>query len=415
MKKLTVILLLMLATATAFAQKDVATWSLGIKGGLDYYRVEPYAQATDDYWAPFMKSQVLQAGWAAPVIFVERNITPYYGLGVELGYFTYNRSNQMGSYAGGTLDAVLYGSVNISNLVVPNRHGNWKKFAMYGNLGVGAGWYHHDNPNNESKKSFSPLGLLSMTAAYGITNKSELFLEGQYRVYTKEDLGGISERSEHSVDAATLLIGYRFKIGAGSKPHTRNMSPDEFNQKAAAPQPVVEKDEKTPAQVKALENEVKSLQYQIDDLKKEVNNLNKARDNAQNDAIKDLKDKVNALQDLKKGEGAAASVSNIEFEFNSSNLTPNSKVILDEYVRLLNSSKWNKLAITGHTDNVGNAAYNKKLSKARANAVKVYLTGAGIDGSKISTQGFGSERPVISNDTAEGRQKNRRVDFELSK
>ncbi|MGD0279098.1 MAG: OmpA family protein [Smithella sp.] len=66
--------------------------------------------------------------------------------------------------------------------------------------------------------------------------------------------------------------------------------------------------------------------------------------------------------------------------------------------------------IEGHTDNVGNAAYNQGLSEERANSVRQYLIDKfGIDGSRITAVGYGLSKPIASNDTEEGRQKNRRV------
>jgi len=67
--------------------------------------------------------------------------------------------------------------------------------------------------------------------------------------------------------------------------------------------------------------------------------------------------------------------------------------------------------IVGHTDNVGSPATNKKLSADRAESVKRYLVEKGIDESRISTRGAGDTQPVASNKTAEGRAKNRRIEF----
>lgn len=66
--------------------------------------------------------------------------------------------------------------------------------------------------------------------------------------------------------------------------------------------------------------------------------------------------------------------------------------------------------IEGHTDNVGKEAYNQKLSENRANSVRQYLIEKfGIDGSRLNPAGYGYSKPIASNDTKEGRQKNRRV------
>ena len=70
-----------------------------------------------------------------------------------------------------------------------------------------------------------------------------------------------------------------------------------------------------------------------------------------------------------------------------------------------------KIPLEGHTDNVGGLAYNKKLSQRRAGAVKKYLVEKlGIEASHLNAKGYGKIRPIASNATKEGRQKNRRVD-----
>jgi outer membrane protein OmpA-like peptidoglycan-associated protein len=70
-----------------------------------------------------------------------------------------------------------------------------------------------------------------------------------------------------------------------------------------------------------------------------------------------------------------------------------------------------KVRIEGHTDNTGNAAKNRKLSKERADAVKTYLVGKGIAAGRLETRGFGPDEPIASNETKEGRDANRRVEF----
>jgi OOP family OmpA-OmpF porin len=73
------------------------------------------------------------------------------------------------------------------------------------------------------------------------------------------------------------------------------------------------------------------------------------------------------------------------------------------------------LLLAGHTDNVGKPATNVKLSKARAEAVKAYLVKVGVATDKVITEGWGSNKPIASNKTPQGRQKNRRVEFKIIK
>ena len=71
------------------------------------------------------------------------------------------------------------------------------------------------------------------------------------------------------------------------------------------------------------------------------------------------------------------------------------------------------IIISGHTDNVGNPAFNLTLSKKRAFAIKKYLLSKGLLSNQIKTIGYGQTRPIASNRTTEGRYKNRRVEFRI--
>ncbi len=104
----------------------------------------------------------------------------------------------------------------------------------------------------------------------------------------------------------------------------------------------------------------------------------------------------------------------VEFEFDRSELLPVSYPILDEVVRLLQVSTEIKLvSIEGHTDNQGKVDYNQKLSEDRANSVMAYLVSKGIDASRLTATGFGVTKPLQSNDTEAGQQRNRRVEFKI--
>jgi OOP family OmpA-OmpF porin len=70
-----------------------------------------------------------------------------------------------------------------------------------------------------------------------------------------------------------------------------------------------------------------------------------------------------------------------------------------------------KIEIAGHTDNVGTDAYNNPLSVKRAQAVQTYLTGKGIDATRLSAKGYGKTKPLQAGDTEEIRKLNRRVEF----
>jgi OmpA-OmpF porin, OOP family len=101
------------------------------------------------------------------------------------------------------------------------------------------------------------------------------------------------------------------------------------------------------------------------------------------------------------------------FDFDKSVLRPDGKKNIDDAVAKLKGVDLELVIATGHTDSVGSDAYNQRLSERRAAAVKEYLVSKGIPASKITTIGKGESQPVATNKTAEGRQKNRRVDIEF--
>lgn len=104
---------------------------------------------------------------------------------------------------------------------------------------------------------------------------------------------------------------------------------------------------------------------------------------------------------------------NLEFESGNSVILQKSYSSLDELVILLKKKPSYILFIDGHTDNVGNAESNLKLSRDRAESVKKYITEKGINGSRITAMGFGMTRPLLPNSTPEGRKKNRRVELQI--
>jgi len=104
---------------------------------------------------------------------------------------------------------------------------------------------------------------------------------------------------------------------------------------------------------------------------------------------------------------------NIQFNAGNSVLTGRSREILLEVANVLDRYPDIKLEAHGYTDSEGPANVNKNLSQQRAQACIDVISEAGIDRERLKAVGFGEEKPIASNDTATGRQKNRRVEFKL--
>jgi len=110
---------------------------------------------------------------------------------------------------------------------------------------------------------------------------------------------------------------------------------------------------------------------------------------------------------------AVFELENVEFEFDKAVLTPMSLEILKPVLATMKENETLEIELSGHTDNIGSKQYNQKLSEARAKAVADYLIKNGIDSKRIKTVGYGFDKPIASNSTPEGRQRNRRTEMKI--
>jgi outer membrane protein OmpA-like peptidoglycan-associated protein len=108
-------------------------------------------------------------------------------------------------------------------------------------------------------------------------------------------------------------------------------------------------------------------------------------------------------------------LNNIFFDFDKSILKAESEPELERVVTMLNEKSAMEIEIAGHTDNVGPDAYNQALSERRAKTVVAYLIRRGVDKKRLAVQFFGETKPIDTNETEEGREKNRRVEFKILK
>jgi OOP family OmpA-OmpF porin len=115
------------------------------------------------------------------------------------------------------------------------------------------------------------------------------------------------------------------------------------------------------------------------------------------------------------GEGEKQSIvlKGVTFLPGSATLTEDAKGVLDSAAAALTGQKDLKAEIGGHTDAQGSDAANRKLSQRRADSVRTYLIGKGVEGERLTAVGYGESQPVATNDTPAGRAENRRVEFKL--
>jgi len=139
--------------------------------------------------------------------------------------------------------------------------------------------------------------------------------------------------------------------------------------------------------------------------------------------VEDMAGKVQNLEVKETNEEIRIELAaDVLFDFDKSDIRPSAQTALHQAAGIIRDKGKGTVRIEGHTDSVGNDAYNQKLSERRANSVKAWLTNKeGLSNLQFMTQGFGAKKPVAPNkkpdgsDDPEGRQKNRRVEIVIKK
>jgi OmpA-OmpF porin, OOP family len=112
--------------------------------------------------------------------------------------------------------------------------------------------------------------------------------------------------------------------------------------------------------------------------------------------------------------GSITEFKNVYFDFNKSELLPESKLELDRVYEFLKKNKNATVEIGGHTDDVGTNEYNEKLSEERAKSVMQYVTGKGIAARRMTAKGYGKSKPIAKGSDDTSRAKNRRVEMMIT-
>ncbi len=392
-------------------------WSIGIKGGLDYYRIKP-----DEGKSDWSKSEMHRnnVGWVLPAVTIDYTVNPYYGFGIEGGWYTYNREGLKAS----TMDFVLTNEFNLSNLLAPTRQGFWKKSTFYGTAALGVAFY-QKKPQGDSKyKGVSPVGVLGLEYNYNFGSVVALIIEGQYRSYFVDNLG-IAPRTTGNNDGFVANIGLRFKFHKSDKSHVRDASvKDYYTELYTTEKPDMSAYD---AKIIALEEQINGLNGHINtnsgnirNLQEQVTKLNNREiqeAKKEQTAVLTLEDKIKHLENQLSDKASSTDVveiafSEILFNTNSASLAKESEYALSRILQTIKNNQGKKIRIFGYTDNTGSLATNQRLSQQRAEAVKNYLVSNGVSASSIvEVKGMGPSNPVADNATVEGRAQNRRVSF----
>jgi outer membrane protein OmpA-like peptidoglycan-associated protein len=128
-----------------------------------------------------------------------------------------------------------------------------------------------------------------------------------------------------------------------------------------------------------------------------------------------LRDQMNRVMATRESaRGLIVDIGDVNFDTGKFDLKPNARERLARMAGILIATPGLKVTVEGHTDSVGSDEFNQRLSEQRANSVRQYLVDSGFPSDLISSRGFGKTRPVADNSTADGRQRNRRVEMIVS-
>jgi len=125
----------------------------------------------------------------------------------------------------------------------------------------------------------------------------------------------------------------------------------------------------------------------------------------------DVEQEITANAILKELNETGKAILYINFDSGKSTIKKESFPVVEQIIEMMNQAPEIKISVEGHTDSEGKNESNLKLSEARAKAVVEAIVNAGIDKSRLSSTGYGEEKPIADNSTTEGKAKNRRVEL----
>ncbi len=378
------------AEAEASASESFNHWSAAVEGGINYLR------ASDQ-----------KVGLAVGGI-VERTFNPRWGMGIEYMFIKKDQDAIKGfpEMDGTFHDIDIFGSVNLSNIIAPYRSAGWQKLNWFATAGLGATIYNYEFENSIDDNGAKMLFLGGSKLEYNVSKWIGVFLGAQYRLNSNAEMNCYSAGRSFF----TGVAGVRVKFAGES--NIRNIAWADYIPQVELPDFSNIMD----AQKKACEEANAKLEQKIDDqnaqIKKLQNDIKFTQDSLDRH-IKATRPKVAYKPTQEEAKIIETAMSNLEFESGKAIIKEGSFQYLNGLAELLVKHPEWSVKLSGHTDNVGKAAKNLQLSKDRAASVRTYLTNKGVDGANIESEGFGSTKPIASNNTAAGRAKNRRVEVSL--
>ena len=402
-------------------ESEYRTWSIGVHGGL-------LNQSNLIGLRRRFDKVEHNLGYG---LYVKRQILPGFGIQAE-----YIGGKVAGAYEdnNNTFETKMPWSVALSaNVTLANI--NWRHhqgiIKPYLSVGLGALGFEPTAAINGTATTYEKTTELFVPAGVGlkfaVTNDIAIDLGYRLNLVQSTNFDGVSSGGSKDIFSYTHL-GVEFALGDKSKPFLANSNPVSGMQKEYQAQYDEILAQKALLEAQKAENE--KLQSQVERLFADL-----ADDDG--DGVANRYDKCPDTPEKTKVDGAGCplpepkapvvqkvivtdedrrvvdeAIQNLEFDLGKATIRPTSHVSLNKVAALLIEKNFS-LKLAGHTDNTGSMQTNMRLSKERAEAVKAYLVSKGANQSRIEATGYGPTQPIATNNTAAGRQENRRVEFTL--
>lgn len=413
-------------TTARFAKKDFRTWSIGLNGGMLTHYTPFNSQSNGDYATP-------QESWGYGG-YIKKQITPNFGLQADFlaGKVKGKRVNDA-LFPGGLADdthfttridwaAAIKGNFTIANLSLNHKNG---VFSPY--LTAGAG-YMSSSPSVDyttpaaNSEGYSENWFIPVGAGFKLGLSNTINLDFGYDVhFTKSKTfdgynGPANDRFSYA------HAGIEIALGKKTSPQLQNYSAlADLREQTASESEELRRALSTQEENARRDREAYAQEMGDDDKDGVANKFDKCPNTPANTVVDGagcplkavapiIREKVIVTEADRKVVDEA--IRNLEFDLGKSTIRQTSYNTLNKVAELMVQKNFS-LKLAGHTDNTGSMKLNLALSKDRAESVKAYLVSQGVNASRIEATGYGPNQPIASNKTADGRQKNRRVEFSL--
>ncbi len=413
-----------------FDKKDFRTWSIGLNGGMLTHYTPFNGHANGDFRTP-------QESWGYGG-YIKKQILPGFGVQADFlaGKVKGFRSNDLASPSAaqdnsGFQTRIDWSAALSANFTIANLSLNQKRNFLSPYVTAGAG-YMSSSANvytqagtaipNGGSTGYNENWFVPVGAGFklGVSKGVNIDLGYTVSFMKTNNFDGVASGSNDKFSYAHA--GVEIALGKRGTSQLQNYSPiAALREESAAESAELRRALSTSEQNRMRDQEQYAKDMADDDNDGVANKFDKCPGTPANTVVDgagcplkvqrpQVTEKVIITESDRKVVSEA--IRNLEFDLGKSTIKATSNSTLDRVAALLVEKNFS-LKLAGHTDNTGSMALNLRLSKDRAEAVKAYLVSQGANPSRIEATGYGPNQPIATNKTAEGRQKNRRVEFTL--